>query len=80
MITRCCFARHKTLRRIASGDAYGGEENPALQTGKSGHVRLGNTRPVAVAAHLRSEHDSVGELGEPDPTQRRLVDGRHEQR
>lgn len=44
----------------ASCNAHGGEENPALQTGKSGHVCLGNTRPAALAAHMRSEHDSVG--------------------
>lgn len=62
----------------ASGYTDGGEENSALQTGKSGHVRLGNPRPAAFTTHLRSEHDSISQLGESDPAQWRTVDGRHE--
>lgn len=57
----------------ASRDSNGSEENFTFQAGKSVDVRVGNPRPAVVTANLRSQHDTVGELGQPHFEKRRTL-------
>lgn len=55
------FFRYLTL--VASGDAHRRKEDTAIQAGKPGNVRLGDSRSTAGAKDMRSEHHTVGQLG-----------------
>lgn len=59
----------------ASGHPDRGEEDPALQAGESGHVRVGNPGAVDLAAGLRAAQHPLSQFGESDSEEQRSLAG-----